>query len=185
VFGLQSVCFAAVTNWVAALYHHHGWSLSAASFTTAVASILIIPGALVIPALSDRGQRGRWALAAALMMAFGMFGLAFAPTAAPWVWISVFAIGNGALFPLSLTFPQDLADDERTRALLTTWTLGLGYALSASGPLIVGGLLDLTGSFVLPMALLGVMAVSSGLVALAPSLRRPVRQPVLAGMSGS
>jgi CP family cyanate transporter-like MFS transporter len=185
VFGLQSVCFAAVTNWVAALYHHHGWSLSAASFTTALVSILVIPGALVIPALSDRGDRRKWVLGAAVAMAIGMFGLAFAPTAAPWLWLVTFGIGNGALFPLSLTLPQDMADDERTRTVLTTWTLGLGYTLAGLGPLIVGGLLDLTGDFVVPLALLGAVGVFSGVFALAPALKRPSPATPLAVVSGS
>jgi MFS transporter, CP family, cyanate transporter len=179
VFGLQSVCFAAVTNWVAALYHHHGWSLSAASLTTALVSILVIPSALVIPALSDRGDRRRWVLGSAIVMTVGMFGFAFAPTSAPWLWIVSFAVGNGALFPLALTLPQDLADDERTRSLLTTWTLGLGYTLGATGPLIVGALLDLTGDFVVPMAGLGAVGLFSGVFALAPSLERPGQGPGL------
>jgi CP family cyanate transporter-like MFS transporter len=106
-----------------------------------------------------------------------MFGLAFAPTAAPWLWIVAFAVGDGALFPLSLTLPQDVADDERTRTVLTTWTLGLGYTLSGTGPLIVGGLLDLTGGFVVPMALLAAIGSLSGVLALAPALKaeQPLR----------
>jgi CP family cyanate transporter-like MFS transporter len=171
VFGLQSVVFAAVTNWVAALYHHHGWSLSAASFTTALVSILVIPGALVIPALSDRGDRRMWVFFSAIPAGLGLSGLAFAPTSAPWLWIIMFGIGDGALFALSLTLPQDLAGDERTRAMLTTWTLGLGYLLSGTGPLVVGVLLDLTGGFVLPMALLAAMGLLCGVVALSPSLK--------------
>lgn len=180
LFGLQSVCFAAVTNWVAALYHHNGWSLSAASLTTALVSILVIPGALVIPALSDRGDRRKWVFASGVAVAVGMFGLAFAPTAAPWVWIVSFGIGDGGLFALSLTLPQDLAHDERTRTVLTTWTLGLGYLLSGTGPLIVGGLLDLTGAFVLPMALLAVMGIFAALLALAPSLKREQPRGIVA-----
>jgi CP family cyanate transporter-like MFS transporter len=185
IFGLQSVCFAAVTNWVAALYHHHGWSLSAAGFTTALVSILVIPGALVIPAISDRGDRRVWVVVSAAVMTFGMFGLAFAPTAAPWLWIVTFAVGDGALFPLSLTLPQDLADDERTRAVLTTWTLGLGYALSGMGPLIVGALLDVTGGFVVPMALLGALGMFTGVFALAPALKRAAQATPLAMSAGS
>jgi CP family cyanate transporter-like MFS transporter len=175
VFGLQSMCFSAVTSWIAALYHQSGWSEGAAGLTTALVSILIIPGALVIPALSDRGSRRVWLLGCAVAMAFGLFGLAFAPKAAPLLWIVTFAIGDGALFPLTLTLPQDLAGDERTRTHLTAWMLGLGYALSAVGPLLVGGLHDLTGAFVLPMALLAGVGCLEAVVALAPALyHRPV-----------
>jgi cyanate permease len=78
-----------------------------------------------------------------------------------------------------------LADDERTRTVLTTWTLGLGYLLSGMGPLIVGGLLDLTGDFVVPLALLGTMGIVMGVSALAPALKRPVPAPALVTSPGS
>jgi cyanate permease len=84
------------------------------------------------------------------------------------------------MFPLALTLPQDMADDERTRTVLTTWTLGLGYALSGTGPLIVGGLLDLTGSFVAPLALVGALGSFTAVFALAPALKRPPSGAALA-----
>ncbi len=61
--------------------------------------------------------------------------------------------------------------------------LGLGYLVSATGPLIVGGLFDLTGGFVLPMALLSVLGMVAGVLALDPALkRRPVSPaPVTTG----
>jgi CP family cyanate transporter-like MFS transporter len=170
VFGLHAMCFSAVTSWIAALYHQNGWTEGAAGLTTALIPIVIIPGAIVIPALSDRGSRRVWLLGCAVAMAFGLFGLAFAPRAAPLLWIVTFAIGTGSLFALTLTLPQDLAQDERTRTHLTAWMLGLGYALSAAGPLLVGGLHDLTGAFVLPMALLAGVGCLEALVALAPAL---------------
>jgi CP family cyanate transporter-like MFS transporter len=185
IFGLQSVCFAAVINWIAALYHHNGWSASRAGFTTALVSILIIPGALIIPALSDLGDRRKWVLGSSIAMAVGMFGLAFAPTTVPLLWIVIFAVGDGAMFPLSLTLPQELASDERTRTVLTTWTLGLGYLLSGMGPLIVGALLDLTGDFVVPLALLGGVGIFAGVFAFAPALRSVRHRAPLAVGAGS
>jgi CP family cyanate transporter-like MFS transporter len=171
-FGLQSMCFAAVSTWIAALYHQSGWSPGDAAFTTALISILTVPAALVIASLSDRGDRRRWVFVSAVMMTFGIFGLAFAPTAAPWLWIVPFGIGNGSLFPLTLTLPQDLADNPRERVELTAWTLAMGYAISATGPLIVGGLHDVTGGFALPMAVIGVAGALEAVIALAPSLSR-------------
>lgn len=183
VFGFQSMCFAAVTIWIAALYHHDGWSSGEAAFTTALVSILVIPAALVVPGLSDHGDRRRWVLMTALIMAGGMVGFAFAPTALPWLWILAFGVGNGALFPLTLTLPQEIAGDDRGRTELTAWMLGLGYLVSATGPLIVGGLFDLTGGFVLPMALLSFLGMVAGVLALDPALkRRPVAPaPVTTG----
>ncbi len=171
VFGLQSMCYAAVINWIAALYSHSGWSAATAAFATAAVSILNIPAALIIPSLSDGHDRSKWLLGAALAMATGLLGLAFAPTAASWLWIVVFSLGSGSMFPLVLTLPLDLGESERTITQLTAWMFGYGYLLSASGPLVVGGLYELTGGFAAPMALLAVGGVVSGLAALTPPLR--------------
>jgi cyanate permease len=60
-----------------------------------------------------------------------------------------------------------------------------GYILSGIGPTIVGGLLDATGGFVLPLALLGAMGIFSGAFALAPALKRAVPSTALAMSTGS
>jgi CP family cyanate transporter-like MFS transporter len=179
VFGLQSMCYAAVINWIAALYSHSGWSAGTAAFATAAVSILNIPAALIVPGLSDGHDRSKWLLGAALAMGIGLLGLAFAPTAASWLWIIVFSLGSGSMFPLALTLPLDLGESERTITELTAWMFGYGYILSACGPLVVGGLYELTGGFAVPMALLGALGVCSGLVALTSPLRgRPVTRAV-------
>ncbi len=59
VFGLQSMCYAAVINWVAEIYVRAGWSAGTAALATAAVSMLNIPAALVIPALSDGQERAR------------------------------------------------------------------------------------------------------------------------------
>lgn len=172
VFGLQSMCFAALTSWLAPLYHHNGWSSSSAGLAVGVMSILFVPAALVIPAWSDRGDRRLWVFGAAAIMSLSLFGLAFGPRFLPWVWIVGFSIGNGGLFPLALTLPQDLVDTDHARTELTAWMLGLGYIISACGPLLMGGLLGLTGAFVVPTALLGVVGILLCVLAFAPGLKR-------------
>jgi len=107
----------------------------------------------------------------------GMMGLAFAPLAAPWVWLVAFSVGAGALFPLSLTLPIDLRNDAVAVTQLTAWMLGLGYFLSALGPVIVGALRDLTGGFTVAIAVVGALGALSGLLGLAPDLRRDRRAP--------
>jgi MFS transporter, CP family, cyanate transporter len=177
VFGFQSMCFAAMVSWVAAVYIDAGWSNQAASAATAAIPLTTIPAALVIPALSD-GRDRRWSLVgSAIVMTVGMMGLAFAPLAAPWAWLVAFGVGAGALFPLSLTLPIDLRDDAVAVTQLTAWMLGLGYFLSALGPVIVGALRDLTGGFTAAIAVVGALGALSGLLGLAPDLRRDRRAP--------
>jgi cyanate permease len=55
--------------------------------------------------------------------------------------------------------------------------LGYGYFLSASGPLLVGALYQVTGGFLTPVLVLAVLGTGSGLLALARELR-PGDSPV-------
>src|SRR6185437_11855929 len=53
MFGLQSMCFAAMMTWLASLYRHTGWSTGHAALTTAVVSLLVAPAGLLLPRLSE------------------------------------------------------------------------------------------------------------------------------------
>jgi MFS transporter, CP family, cyanate transporter len=167
LFACQSVNFTAMISWVAALYRHHGWSGGHAGLTTATISLVTIPAALFLPGLSDGGDRRPWLVATALALGAGTFGIALAPTASPWVWLVIFGVGTGAIYPLCLSLPLDLAAGPREAAELTAWMLGAGYLVSAGSPTVVGGLRDLTGDFRLPMVLLGCIALLA--IALASS----------------
>jgi MFS transporter, CP family, cyanate transporter len=175
VFGLQSMCYAGMINWLATVCEHTGWSAADAGLATAAVSLLMIPTALIIPALSDGRDRTRWLLGTAVVMGIGIAGLAVTPTNAPWVWIVAFSVGSGALFPLALTLPLDLGGTSEDMTELTSWMLGYGYFMSATGPLLVGALYGLTGDFTAPLALLAVLGTSCGFLALAPALRPEVR----------
>jgi MFS transporter, CP family, cyanate transporter len=176
VFGLQSMTYAGVINWLATVLEHSGWTAGAAGVATAVVSLVMIPSALIISALSDGRDRGRWRFAAAFVMGVGLTGLALLPRTGPWLWIVTFSVGSGALFPLVLTLPLDLGHSGHTVTELTSSMFGYGYVLSAAGPLLVGALYDLTGGFVVPMELLAVLGVVAGVLALAPSLRSDATQ---------
>jgi MFS transporter, CP family, cyanate transporter len=173
IFGFQSMCFAAMVSWVAALYQAEGWSQGAAAAATAAIPLITIPAALVIPGLSDGRDRRPWLFGSGVAMTVGMMGLAFAPLAAPWLWLVAFSAGAGALFPLALTLPIDLRDNAAAITSLTAWMLGLGYFLSALGPVLVGALRDLTGGFTVAVAVVGAFGALAGLLGLLPDVRRP------------
>ena len=156
------MCYAVAVSWIAARYIDVGWTDSAASVAAAAVSIVTIPAALIVPALSDRGDRRSWLVGTVVVTAVGMFGLAFVPTVAPWVWILTFSAGAGSFYPLILTLPLDLSEGEEAITEQTAWMLGLGYLLSAAGPIVVGALRDLTGSFTVPLAAVGVFALVTG-----------------------
>jgi CP family cyanate transporter-like MFS transporter len=170
--------FAAMISWVATLYRDHGWSAGHASVATAIISLITIPAAL-LEGRSDGRDRRPWAFGTAVALAAGTFAIAFAPTAAPWLWLVVFSFGTGAIFPLCLALPLDVAPDEHRAALLTAWMLGLGYCCSSLSPAVIGGLRDLTGGFTAPMAALGVVGLLTAYLSLSPALRPQATAPQL------
>jgi MFS transporter, CP family, cyanate transporter len=161
LFASQSIAYTGVITWVAAAYEDAGWTAHAAGLATAGVTLLAVPASLAVPALSDRRGRGAAVIATTIVMAVGIAGLALVPTAAPWVWLTLFAVGNGALFPLTLTVPLDVATGPQEAATLSAWAQGLGYGISACGPVAVGALRDVTGSFAVPFLALAIVCLGA------------------------
>jgi CP family cyanate transporter-like MFS transporter len=168
VFGAQSICFVGVLTWLPAAYEAVGWSATAAGVAGAWILLAGIPTAFAVPVLSDRiGDRRRMVVPVAAMTAVGVIGIAAWPTVVPFLWITLFALGAGALFPLALTLPLDVASDAREAGRLTGAALMIGYFVSAFAPVAVGALRDVTGGFGIPFALMAVAAAATAPLALA------------------
>jgi CP family cyanate transporter-like MFS transporter len=179
-FGLQSMCYAGLVGWIAALYVDAGWSERTAALATASLGLFVIPGSLLFARLSQGRDRRPWLAVTIAVMAVGLFGIALAPDAAPVAWLAAFGGGGGAALARQLVMPIDLRASADGVARLTAWMLGLGYLLSAISPTLVGVLRDATGGFTVPITGLAVLSLA-GLVAalmLPPPLRaRPAEPP--------
>lgn len=91
--------------------------------------------------------------------ALGLLGLALLPSS--WlVRIVVAGLASGALFTLALTLITQRSVDAARSASLSAMAQSSGYLVSAAGPIVVGTLHEVTGSWTLPMVLLGVVAVA-------------------------
>jgi CP family cyanate transporter-like MFS transporter len=89
-----------------------------------------------------------------------------------WLWAVMLGISVGPLFPLTMTLPLDAADRPAEVAALAGMMLGLGYAISSAGPLVLGAVRDLTGGF---DAVLWVLVAVSALLVLVDSSLSPAR----------
>ncbi|MEA2442742.1 MAG: transporter, family, cyanate transporter [Thermoleophilales bacterium] len=168
VFGAQSICFVGILTWLPAAYEAEGWSPTDAGVAGAWVLLAAIPTAFAVPVLSDRiGDRRRMVVPVAVSTAIGVLGLAAWPTVLPFLWMTLFAVGSGALFPLALTLPLDVASDASQAGRLTGAAVMIGYFVSAFAPVAVGALRDLTGGFGVPFALLASSAALTAPLALA------------------
>ena len=76
----------------------------------------------------------------------GLIGIALAPDLA-FLWVVILGLSLGAVFPLVLTLPLDVAHDPaRVGSVAALMLLG-GYVLSSLGPVVLGTARDVTGDF--------------------------------------
>lgn len=179
IFGLQSLSFAGMVSWAPAIYEEAGWSAQAAAQTTTSIGVLTIVSALIFPPLSDGRDRRLFLAVIATVMGIGLFGVALLTTSGAWVWLTMFGLGTGAVFPLMLALPLDLHDSPRDVAETTAWMLGIGYSTAALAPVLIGALRDATGGFTLAISLLGSFAVAAGALSLLTRSRARRAQAML------
>jgi MFS transporter, CP family, cyanate transporter len=159
-FGLQSLSFYAVLAWLPSIYRDHGFGAAEAGLLLSVSGLVQLPVVLVLPALAGRAanQIG-YIVACTLLIGVGLAGVLLAPTAAAYLWVVLIGVGQGGSFALGLNLfvlrTRRVADTARLSAMAQS----IGYTICAFGPLLVGVLHDVTGSWVSPLVLLLVLVV--------------------------
>jgi CP family cyanate transporter-like MFS transporter len=145
-FALMSVIYYGLVAWLAGVFVERGWSEAKAGGLLVALSVAQVPGGLLVASVADGDRRERLILAAALATAAGTLGLATLPGLA-WAWAVLVGAGIGALFPLVLTMPLDLAGEPAEVGAIAGVVLGAGYSVAAIAPVGLGAVRDLTGSF--------------------------------------
>jgi CP family cyanate transporter-like MFS transporter len=163
VFGLQSVLFYAVIAWLPLIQIERGWDEASAGVLVALMNGVSLVSVLGVPALADRrGERRLQLVASSSLSLIGLLGLTTAPGLVV-LWVCVLGLGLGAVFPLAMTLPVDLATDPHEVGRLAAIMLLGGYGLSAVGPLLLGVLRDGLGDFEAGLWLLVATAGGLGL----------------------
>jgi CP family cyanate transporter-like MFS transporter len=178
VFALQSVVYYGLVAWMPDAFQERGWSDDAAGALLAVMSIAALPSGLLLPFFADRlGSRRQWLGLAACSILIATIGVAGLPRGG-FVWAVLAGMGIGAIFPLTLTLPLDMAHEPAEAGAVAGLMLGAGYTLAATAPLVLGATRDLTGSFATGLWLL--VGVAAALLAcIAPLSPRRLEPPVL------
>ena len=147
VFGLQSILFYGVVAWLPNIYVERGWTADAAGALVAVFNGVGLVTTIGLPIVADRLGARRPQLTVASIIAIGALAmLMVAPTFA-FVWVAILGLALGAVFPLVLTLPLDVASDPAEVGSFAALMLLGGYILSATGPVALGAARDLTGDF--------------------------------------
>ena len=154
-------------GWLVTLLEARGVAPSLAGGVTAVLVVGQVVGVLAVPALAERLDRTRGAIiVCGIVACLGVVGLFFEPAAALVLAVPVglVGLGMGGLSPLIRSIPVEL---DGIGAALTGTAVGLVFAVGEIGgflgPVVIGALRDVTGSFAPGLALCAVGAlVASG-----------------------
>ena len=127
----------------------------------ALYSIIGLPLALVIPVLTARLKNVGWVIQCGIaLFVVGYLGLLFMPTVATWLWI-VLAGAGPLLFPAALTLINLRSRTHEGAVALSGFVQTVGYSFGALGPLLVGVLHGMTGSWTAPLVLLLITAIAT------------------------
>ena len=179
-FGLQSVLFYGIVAWLPNALVERGWTPAETGVLIAVFNGIGLFTTLGIPLVADRlGARRTQLVIAAAVATGALVGINTLP-ALMVGWMAVLGLALGAVFPLVLTLPLDVADDPSQVGAVTALMLLGGYILSSVGPFVLGAARDLTGDFGASLWLL--VVIGAGFLAcclpLSPArLRHGVRTP--------
>lgn len=172
-FGLQSLSFYAVLTWLPTLFENHGYADSHAGALMSVSAAVQAPIALAIPYVAAR-LRAQTSLVYASVgfTAAGLLALLISPTSAPYLWVIILGIGQGAAFPIALTIVVLRTRTAEATQQLSSMAQAIGYLVAAFGPLLVGALHAMTGSWTPPLGALLVLCVPQLLFGLAAAKPR-------------
>lgn len=165
MFGLQSMNAYTQFGYVPRILTDAGIAPADAGNLMAQIAGWGVLGGLVMPTVIARTTRLHvWAVVFGILTAAGYVGLALQPAAAPVLWSALLGIG-GFAFPTAIAMIPARTRDPLITARLSAMAQPVGYLIAGCGPLLLGALLQQTGSMVLVLWLLagsGVLLAIAG-----------------------
>jgi MFS transporter, CP family, cyanate transporter len=178
-FAIQSAGFYSTLAWLPSVFHSHGESTSFSGFLLSLSLLVGLIPALTVPSLAARSRDQRpFMLACMGCIAAGWVGVLLAPTSAPYLWVVLLGIGQNAAFPLALTLIVLRGGPVASTAALSTMVQTIGYLLAAGGPLAIGVVHDVSGSWTPALIVLLALLVPQTIIGLEAARNRTVAPTV-------
>ena len=147
IFVLLAVFYYGINTWLPDTYVEHGWSEARAAWLVAALNGTALPWTIIAAWFADRiGSRRFYLVSGGAISSGAMLGIVLWPDGA-FLWVVALGVSAGAMFPLIMTLPLDVADEPAQVGAVAGMMLGVGYGLGAFSPLMLGAIRDLSGSF--------------------------------------
>ncbi len=162
--GTQSMAFYCITAWVPSILQSRGFSVAAAATAATVLQLASLPSTLLVPLLAEKFQPRKMVILFSFMFLGGALLFYFFPfsTVLTYVSIIILSIGMGSGFSFCFLFFALRTQTAEQTAALSGMAQSGGYLLAAIGPVLMGKIFDVTGSWNLAMLFLfGVLLAMS------------------------
>lgn len=166
VFGFQAILYFAVSSWLPSIQDEAGIDRGTAANMLAWFSAVGFISTLLTPMLMAHVRLLR--IAAALIgasVAFGFGWLAIGGAAGSFGAITLLGFSQSAAFGLSMALIVAKTANGATAGKLSAISQGAGYVAASLGSALIGGLRTWTGSWTASLALMSVLALVMGVVA--------------------
>ncbi|CAK2124319.1 2-nitroimidazole transporter [Vibrio crassostreae] len=156
--GLNSFTFYSLAGWLPQILNDLGYSEIDAGYIYGFLQFsTMVPGLLLLPFLGKSNNQ-RWLITLCTSSVFiGLIGLLYLPDFAIF-WVGLFGLANCSTFIIALSFVGLRTSNSSQAASLSGMAQGIGYALAATGPTLVGKLHSQTGSWSVPILLIAGVA---------------------------
>ncbi len=170
--GLQSLTYYIALTWVPTMLQDAGMDAARAGWMISFSAFPGILTALVMPEIAKR-MRTTWIppVVSVALTGAAFLGLAAAPLASPYLWMTLLGLGQGASISLSLSYIVWRSPDTQHTGQLSTMAQGFGYLVAGLGPLGIGAVYAATGNWTVPLCGVGALLVVqlvAGLIASRP-----------------
>jgi MFS transporter, CP family, cyanate transporter len=176
--GLQCTGYYVTLTWLPTLLQDHGMDPHRAGWMLSYSAFPGVAAALLSPALARR-IRPAWIPIVVSVLCYGgaYAGLAVAPVQAPYLWMTLLGLGQGASISLSLSYIAWRSPDARHTAQVSTMAQGFGYLLASLGPIAIGAIHTASGSWTVPLVVLAALLVPQLIAGVLASRDRQVLAP--------
>lgn len=162
--GLQSIAFYVLMAWLPTIEQSRGVSATTAGLHLSVFLLVSVFASLATGGILHRGSDQRLVSFVSSLLTFVTFlGLAVVPDLTL-LWVVLGAVGCGSLIVIALSLFSLRTVNYAQAASLSGMAQSVGYALGAAGPVMFGGLRDVSGDWTVPLivtaAIMAVLAAT-------------------------
>ena len=143
--GLQSMVFYIILAWLPVILQDRGFDAAFAGWMLSLSQATGIIGSLIIPYLAGKLNNQRSIVTILVLVeVISLTGILFPELGPIALWVSLLGVVLGGTFGLALLFLVLRSKDTEGATELSGMAQSVGYLVAATGPMLFGGIFDLT-----------------------------------------